>query len=68
MALFCLAVLCPAVLCPILHWTQPFSSVNMFLLSWQVPEDKEVAHMIYEHIEALWPMHTHPLSLNNLES
>jgi hypothetical protein len=59
-----MALFCPAVLCPILFWTQPFSSVNMFLLSGQVPEDMEVAHMIYEHIEALWPMHTHLLSLS----
>jgi hypothetical protein len=57
-----MALFCPAVLYPILPRVQPFSSVNMFLLSGQVPEDTEVAHMIYEHIEALWPMHTHPLS------
>jgi hypothetical protein len=37
----------------------------MFLLPGQVPEDTEVAHMTYEHIEALRPMHT---PLNNLEN
>jgi hypothetical protein len=55
-----MAMFWPAVLCPILLWTQPFSSGNMFLLPGQVPEDTEVAHMTYEHIEALRPMHTHP--------